>query len=68
MLLLAKAGKGSIKPFPSHKRLDRQLQAIGFTRLDKSDFRYEVENIKAIRPAPAWVNQLLRKLAGKSIV
>jgi len=66
MIVLAKVCRESIKPFPGHRRLALQLQRTKISRLDKSDFRDEMEDLEKLRDAtitaPIWVHLLLRKL------
>ncbi|MEM7195626.1 MAG: polysaccharide pyruvyl transferase family protein [Pseudomonadota bacterium] len=60
MLILAGLPRDSIKPFPSHKRLTNQLQAFPVSRLDKSDFRNEIDALRG-KDRPQWIPVLIEK-------
>jgi len=62
MLLLANTSKKSIRPFPGHRRIAVQLMFTEVSRLDRSDLRDEIENLKALNPSPNWTKLLIRKM------
>lgn len=62
MLLLTRASKKSIQPFPGSKRLEQQLDSFPLTRLDRSDFRNDNDTLEQIKHKPRWLVKFLSKL------
>jgi hypothetical protein len=67
MLLITRASKKSIQPFPQSRRIETQLDRFALSRLDRSDFRNDLIALKSIKRKPGWLIKFLSKLEHEDI-